>query len=620
MTQLTFGECREAARSVRGAEMGAEVSEHLRPRITGLVRSQSPITMQIYRASREGRLIWHGPNSFAVLRPPADRPLETTSSVLRWIDRQWELVVLLGEFIIFVLWVLLLGGLRGSIGTMTLWYGAAFAELLLYAVIVTDWLIGWIRMTWRGLRSLAREAPRLDEIAAESLPYDQWSMLLCHHEQDSDAATLLNDVARRLIVLAGDEAPLACPNRGVTTSAMRNHVKEWAHDLPSGVETPMIGLRLPRRRTVWPSRLVETGAFFFAYAAGVAVSVTAMAIPVSDWEQSACTIGCADRPATFMTALEWVWHRLIWQNPAGLQAETFWARSLGFMIGGLLPATALVAMASIAQSRRYFQSRRTRYEAMMGEAANQARLLIVVATPVERDAVLRRARAGRTADFPLDFSARHPVYRLGVIGGVDVLLAQCGPGMTSTESAAYSLPELISDWTPNYVIMLGICFGLHEKEQQLGDVIVGTRLQVVNLRVGETDTIDRGYTVAAGHRLMAGFAVASPPPGARLWSGTLLSWDVLVDCTPLRAALNRWYQHALGGEMEGAAVSAASMRADVEWIVVKGISDWGYNKRDDAQQLAASNAAAVVFDTIEKGAFARREDASRSGIAQRPRY
>jgi nucleoside phosphorylase len=305
-------------------------------------------------------------------------------------------------------------------------------------------------------------------------------------------------------------------------------------------------------------------------------------------------------------ALDWVWYRLVWQEPPGLHAVTFWARSTGVLIGVLLPLTVVMAAASVMHYRRYRVALRREYLALMKQALGRDRVLLVVATETERLAVLAQARSHLEAEPVRDFSAGHPVYRLGVIGDAEVLLAQVGPGITGPVSTAYSLPALIADWHPRYVIMLGICFGLREDEQRLGDVIVGRRLQTVNLRVGEGETRDRGDVVTAGHHLVECFAVAISPPGVRVWQGTLLSWDVLVDFPPLRAALKARYPDAHGGEMEGAAVYAASVRAGIEWIVVKGICDWGRHKTDEAQSVAAANAATLVLDLIAAGAFARR--------------
>ena len=500
--RLRFRDCWEAARAVRAAEFGGDVAGLLRPRTHGFFRTRAPLWLQILRADREGRLIWRGPDSFATLQTPGDRALEGTGRALRWADRQWSLLVLLAAFLAFVLSLLLLLALRSAIGTTAVVYGGYLAELLLVCFIAADRLVALAQTIWRGLRSLWRDAPRPDETAAESLPYEQWSMMLCHHTERDGATALLDEAERRLTGLGGDDAVLACPTRGISTAGMRDRVAAWADGLPAVVERPAVSVRLPRRRPVRASRVLETGAFFFVYLVLVALVLVSMASTVATWERSGCADGCAGRPATFGTAIEWVRYRLIWQDPPGLHAATFWARSTGVMIGVFLPLTVVVAAGSVAHYRRYRAGLRAEYLTMMAEAVGRDRILLVVATEAERTAVLDRVRA----EPALDFSAGHPVYRLGVIGDVEVLLAQIGPGMTSPVSAAYSVPELIDDWRPRYVIMVGICFGLREEEQRLGDVIVGRRLQVINLRVGEGETRDRGDAITAGHRLVERFA------------------------------------------------------------------------------------------------------------------
>ncbi|MET0492275.1 MAG: hypothetical protein ABW000_03995, partial [Actinoplanes sp.] len=506
-------DCREAARAVRSAELAGEVVDLLRPRTHGFFRTRAPLSLQILRAAREGRLIWRGPISFAALRTPTDRAVPGAGRLLRWFDRQWGLLVLLGSFVLFVLSLLLLVALRGVVGAPAILIAAALVGLIFIAFIAADQIMALAQLVWRGLRSLARDTPRPDEVAAESLPYEQWSMMLCHHgaEDESLAAALLEEVERRLTGLAGDDVILACPTQAITTSRMRARVASWAVALRGDVERPAVTVRLPRRRPVRAHRVMETGAFFFVYLPLAALMVVSFAPMVMQWE-----------PVTFTAALEWVWYRVVWKDPPGVHVATFWARSTGLMLGVFIPLTVLMAFASLAHYVRYRSALRREYLARMDDVLGRDRVLLVVATEVEREAVLARVEAS------LDFSAGHPVYRLGVIGNVEVLLAQCGPGISNPVSAAYSLPELIADWHPQYVIMLGICFGLREEEQRLGDVIVGRRLQVVNLRVGEKETRDRGDAITAGHRLVERFAVAVPPPGVRVWQGTLLSWDVLV--------------------------------------------------------------------------------------------
>ena len=57
--------------------------------------------------------------------------------------------------------------------------------------------------------------------------------------------------------------------------------------------------------------------------------------------------------------------------------------------------------------------------------------------------------------------------------------------------------------------------------------------------------------------------------------------------------LRKRYPDAIGNEMEASGVWAASERENVHWIIVKGICDWGMDKTDDFQPLAASAAVSL---------------------------
>jgi len=304
--------------------------------------------------------------------------------------------------------------------------------------------------------------------------------------------------------------------------------------------------------------------------------------------------------------------------------------------------TPVIAAFSLVRYLRYRRQLRDEYQQRMNDMFERPRVLLIVATPVERDAVLAEARTHRDADPVADFEAGHPVYRLGVIGGADVFLAQVGMGLTSPVSAAYSVPELLAEWRPHYAIMPGICYGLREEHQRLGDIVIAEQLQVISVRAGETTIRDRGDKVTAGHRLIERFRTAKPPPGVRLWPGLLLSWDALIDSTHLRSALKAHYPDAQAGEMEGAALYAAIARTPTptEWLVVKAISDWGQHKPkenpkdepqdktkekpDDAledktpttsqhhQKQAATNAAKLVLDLIATRALTTPKATTRS--------
>ncbi|MFI5889196.1 hypothetical protein ACIA5D_03645 [Actinoplanes sp. NPDC051513] len=599
-------DCRAAARSVRAAEVGAETIRFLRPRTLGLFRTRAPVSLQLYRAAGEGRLIWQGPRSFAMLSRPADRAPSDRGRALRWIDQQWSLVMLAFVFVLFVVLAFAIAALHGLIGPVATWFALTILEALLFLVVLADQVVSLLATAWRGLRALVRGRPRAGQVAAERLPYEEWTMRLCHHDDERGAADLLAAVAGRLVALAGPDVALACPRGGITTSTMRARVAGWAEGLDDSDDRE-ISVRIPRQLPARRHRFVDTGSFVFLWLAVITVLLLVLASLVAQAERNACAGTCTGRPATYTTALEWFGYRLMWQEPPGLTAATPLARGAGLMAEFMLLFTVVVAVAGGVRYAGYRKLLGAEHEQRMSEMYGRERVLLVVATPVEQEAVLRQARTYRGADPVREFGDGHPVHRLGVIGGTDVVLAHVGQGMTSLVSAPYSLPLLLDEWQPGYVIMLGICFGLREERQRLGDVIVTEQLQVISVRAGETEIRDRGDKVTAGHRLVERFRVAAPPPGVRMWLGLLLSWDVLVDSGPLREALKARYPDAEGGEMEGAGVYASSVRAGTEWIVVKGICDWGRDKNSDAQELAAANAATLVLDLIAARAFAPRQ-------------
>jgi nucleoside phosphorylase len=57
--------------------------------------------------------------------------------------------------------------------------------------------------------------------------------------------------------------------------------------------------------------------------------------------------------------------------------------------------------------------------------------------------------------------------------------------------------------------------------------------------------------------------------------------------------------------MEGAGVYAAAAPDRAEWIIVEGISDWGFGKDGRAQELAANNTAAFVVHVLQAGGLDR---------------
>lgn len=76
--------------------------------------------------------------------------------------------------------------------------------------------------------------------------------------------------------------------------------------------------------------------------------------------------------------------------------------------------------------------------------------------------------------------------------------------------------------------------------------------------------------------------------------------------------LREQFPDAIAGEMEGTGVYEASLSLDTkpDWIMVKAISDWGYDKINGSQSLAARNAAEFITHVIAAGALRRQRNRS----------
>ena len=158
----------------------------------------------------------------------------------------------------------------------------------------------------------------------------------------------------------------------------------------------------------------------------------------------------------------------------------------------------------------------------------------------------------------------------------------------------------VESLNPKYVISVGICFGLREKDQKLGDVVVSEMVHdYEKQRVSKTRPEDRGATRESSPQLLS-----RARANLVLWKkapvhvGTVLSGEKLVDDSEFRATLLNLQPPAIAGEMEAWGLSAVCHEMQKHFIMVKGICDWGMDKDKDVQEEAARNACAFALDTL----------------------
>ncbi len=206
-------------------------------------------------------------------------------------------------------------------------------------------------------------------------------------------------------------------------------------------------------------------------------------------------------------------------------------------------------------------------------------------------------------------------YYLGRVGQYNVVHVQCSQmgSLSPGGSGQTTNVALLRDWPQiKAVIMVGICFGVDEKTQQIGDVVVATSIKNYETRrVGKKEEISRGGTYQADRCLINAFNnlkltwenIGIDNKKKKLVLGEYISGEQLVDNKKNRNKLLSETPEAKAGEMEGNGLIAACVSARTPWILVKAICDFADGKKGKDKKtkqaiaaVSSSNCCAAVLE------------------------
>lgn len=602
---------------MRRAEYGRQAIGAARPRDIGLRRSRAPLVAQLYLGARAGWLVWHSPAQFALLEPPARYRARTWQAAgLRLLNGSWwalgpvfqAVLVVPPAFALALIPVTRLAGLLLLL----------IATILVLLMIILDWAVVFVRATW-GISIILQ--PRMwhrDRYAADSYFAEHWSVRLCHITDPDQVARVVLALRKRaaeadMAAAPGDRgsgnSALLVRESAITMPGARAAMRSAAAAIPLSDGTSGILLFMDGRERGLPvpPRHAERGVIALLLA--LAASVLVDAGNVADEGGVACrAASCAGHLAMYGRALRWAASQVIFSSTPGVNPTSLLARAAGLQIR----VFTIVAGAVLAANLYYYVKAQDREKHRLAEAIRNAAghtvTLVLVANETERDAVIARVReatGGQRAT--RNFLTDHTVFDLGVLARSRVLLAQSEQGIEASRGMTLTASSLIRQCEPDYVILVGVCFGLREEEQRLGDVLVSSQLRnlntkkVVETSPGVTEELPRGDYVSPGVLLDRCRAATIDWDGPPVHFGVILSEGVLVDSPERRRELKKKQRDAVGGEMEGAGVYAAAVRSNVSWIIIKGISDWGERKTDNFQEMAAASAAGFLVHVIQTG-------------------
>jgi len=229
-------------------------------------------------------------------------------------------------------------------------------------------------------------------------------------------------------------------------------------------------------------------------------------------------------------------------------------------------------------------------------------VVMITATDVELWAVMHLLNVYGRRRAVLCAYAGPETYYLGMLGRYRTVVTKCRMGAIGEGSVILATEQAQRLWRPRVIIMVGIAFGKDPAKQHMADVLVASQIiSYEQQRVG-AEIIYRGAIPPSNSTLLNRFENVRNwtflrPDGrpVALRTGPILSGEKLVDDPVFKAQLFTQFPQAIGGEMEGAGLCAASGRMGVPWILVKAICDWGDGqKHNQHQALAAAAAASLV--------------------------
>ena len=212
-------------------------------------------------------------------------------------------------------------------------------------------------------------------------------------------------------------------------------------------------------------------------------------------------------------------------------------------------------------------------------------------------------------------------------------------GRTGDEDTRRAINDASRIFTPSYLIMLGVCYGLYIKRHHIGSVFVSDN--VTAFRINFRDRFDseetmyeiedeqsehpiRKLTNTIRHTLNFKqiHSILSTEEEIAIVDtevGKLLSINSLVSSRKVKQAVINLYSNRkpkpLGGEMEAAGILKSNLVEDgfQNWFVIKSVCDWGEKKnaldedekkndeiKDSLQAYAMANTCGVFYDILKR--------------------
>lgn len=197
---------------------------------------------------------------------------------------------------------------------------------------------------------------------------------------------------------------------------------------------------------------------------------------------------------------------------------------------------------------------------------------------------------------------------------VKVAVMKCDMGSSTPGGTLVVVPKAVRSLRPKAVFNVGFCASLDEEKAKLGDVVVCSKLITYAFITRNGNRIEeRGVKVPLKRdlaNLVKNIGDGWKPPlknstGRKVElrkDGVFLSGPEVVNNGKRRAELIKRYPEATAIEMEGEGLFVAAHDLNIEWIVIKGVSNLADGKKSETDHwrpFASLMAASLVAHTLK---------------------
>lgn len=236
-------------------------------------------------------------------------------------------------------------------------------------------------------------------------------------------------------------------------------------------------------------------------------------------------------------------------------------------------------------------------------------ILLVTATDLETSSTHKKLNPAPNHNNIINVSEGNLTYYFAKFGHYKVVHVQSGMGSVSRDSSIMTVTEAIEKLHPKLVIMIGVAFGIDDKKQNIGDVLVSEAILPYNFKkAGKNETVHRATDAPADKMLVNRFKnirtweyLLPNNKKASIYCTHILSGEELIDNKLHRDKLLKKFPTAKGGEMEGAGIYAAC-DGKLPWILVKGICDFAdgnkSKKKKQFQNVAINSALSACLEVF----------------------